>query len=53
MNLYFWHRLVSPHMTALVCALAKAGHKDWEKLLLRKNLDKETDQAWGDILDNL
>ena len=27
MNLYFWHRLVSPHMTALVCALAKAGHK--------------------------
>jgi glycosyltransferase involved in cell wall biosynthesis len=27
MNFYFWHRLVSPHMTALVVALAKAGHK--------------------------
>jgi len=33
--------------------MAKRGHKDWEKLLFRKNLDKETDQAWGDILDNL
>lgn len=33
--------------------MAKKGHKDWEKLLFRKNLDKETEQAWGDVLDNL
>lgn len=33
--------------------MIKKGHKQWKKLLFRKNLDKETDQAWGDILDNL
>lgn len=33
--------------------MAKRGHKDWEKLLFRKNLDKETEQAWGDVIDNL
>jgi hypothetical protein len=34
---------------------AEQGHKDWQKLLYRKNLnvDKETDKAWGDVLDNL
>jgi hypothetical protein len=34
---------------------AERGHKDWQKLLYRKNLniDKETDQAWGDALTGL
>lgn len=46
-------RILNIIFTVVGTKLAKAGHKDWEKLLLRKNLDKETDQAWGDILDNL
>jgi hypothetical protein len=31
------------------------GHKDWQKLLYRKNLniDKETNQAWGDVITEL
>lgn len=33
--------------------MVKKGHKDWDKLLFRKNLDKETEKHWGDILDNL
>lgn len=32
---------------------AKKGHKYWENLLFRKSLDKETEQDWGEILDNL
>jgi hypothetical protein len=34
---------------------AERGHKNWQKLLYRKNLniDKETDQAWGDALTGL
>jgi len=34
---------------------AEQGHKDWQKLLYRKNLniDKETDQAWDNIIDDL
>ena len=46
-------RILNIIFTIVGIKIAKAGHKDWEKLLLRKNLDKETDQAWGDILDNL
>ena len=35
--------------------MAEQGHKDWQKLLYRKNLniDKETDQAWGDVIAGL
>jgi hypothetical protein len=35
--------------------IAEQGHKDWQKLLYRKNLnvDKETDEAWGDVLTEL
>jgi hypothetical protein len=34
---------------------AEQGHKGWQKLLYRKNLniDKETDQAWGDIIGDI
>jgi len=34
---------------------AEQGHKGWQKLLYRKNLnlDKGTDQAWGDLVDEL
>jgi hypothetical protein len=33
--------------------MAKRGHKDWENLLFRKSLDKETEQDWGEIITNL
>jgi hypothetical protein len=40
-------------LTVVGQKMIKKGHKDWEKLLFRKNLDKETEQAWGDVIDNL
>ena len=35
--------------------MAEQGHKDWQKLLYKKNLniDKDIDQAWGDVITEL
>lgn len=46
-------RIMSIVFNVIGQRMAKKGHKDWEKLLFRKNLDKETEQAWGDVIDNL
>jgi len=46
-------RIFSIIFTFVGTKIAKAGHKDWENLLFRKSLDKETEQDWGEIITNL